>query len=187
MKITEENFSNFKEETFRLARHILDNNGGINPVFLFLVDGHPEAIEVKKQAVLVMDVPSEAMENSQTKESFIKKAMPQIALKLKEDNLKPLAFCFISEAWIREMKSDQKESFINWQDLPKKEVLIFSYETFDKMEIQTFNLERNGTIVVGDNKLVDNVILEENKNVSTTKESEGMEGIFSGILNKYFV
>ena len=172
----EEKIQQFKKDNSTSMIKNLAVYGGLAPICTILVQ------EDENFMVVVAPIPEEAMANERNKKRFLS-IMPLFFEGLENKNQKVICFSYSSEAWLRQAPKDS--NLDNWQDLPKVEVLISSYETADESSIEINNIIRDGKIADENGKLIDCIRLEKNKDVEDEESLKNIGGRFSTIYKDY--
>jgi len=187
---------NFKKEHFNNITRALTLSGDIDPMITLLVKNTiiDETKDFKEYSVCLIPLPKEAFDNTESKD-LLAKIIPQIFKKIEDDNMEPVCYSFSSEAWMREMKNkknlkkeqfENTEEYNNWKNLPKKEVLITTFETKDTNETLIDFIIRNGKMSDEKGNLIDCISLERYDEISNSiSNSENIGGRLSNIFQDY--
>lgn len=175
--MTQENFDTLKEEYIDHIKEFMIKTGGLFPHFSLFAD-HLEDNDSKPPALIHIPIPEEYMKNSDTKEELVDNVLPEIIAKVKEE-FSPVAIAWASEAWMR--KGDKDTDIENWQDLPKKEVIIITIESHNKNFVILYNIERKGVQVDKDGDLIDIIELT----LEEEDQPQKVAGIFTGLIKKF--
>jgi hypothetical protein len=177
MKNDSEFIDAFKLDVIHNVTKTLARSGGLNPEINVLAKH-----TVKKEfTVIIVPVPEGVLNSANSKDLFAK-MIPTLFDDIYERGLEPLCYSWSSEAWLR--KGNKNEGIPdNWQDLPKIEVLMTTFETKDSSIMDIYNIKREGKIANEDGNLIDCISLE--KNLDFEKPDGEIEGRFGNVFKTY--
>lgn len=178
--MTDQEFDNLKELYIDNIKKFLTESGGMFPhISLFAED--KEDI-TQKNAIIHVPIPDDLMKSDGGKDYFIEKAVPDIAKKVNEKFIVK-GVCWASEAWMRHADKDYDFNKNNYKDLPKKEVLIVTFESATKNEVSIYEMIREGLKVTEEGDMVDNIDLKELTDIKQENGTDG--GRFTGLYKKF--
>lgn len=168
----------FKSRNTEAMQYLLSKNGGLSPTISVLVKEKDDKINI-----VVVPVPNELLQNLQGKD-LLAQSLPKLFELLVKENKQPICFSFSSEAWLRKTPEGTKEIPDNWQDLPKIECLISTYESADESDMRVYEIIREGKMANDEGDLIDAIVLRpylDEKDEPMTN----MKGRFSGIFQEF--
>lgn len=168
----------FKKDTLDNMAKSLARNGGLDPVIIVLA----KHIVDKEFTVLIVPIPNDALKNNEAKQIFAQ-VIPTLFDKMYDDDLEPICYSWSSEAWLRKVDKD-KGIPDNWNDVPKTEALITSFETKDSCTMEIHTIIREGKIANEDGDLIDCISLEKDPELNSGGDQE-MEGRFGNVFKNY--
>lgn len=176
-----ENYSEFidvfKSDVIHKMTMFLAKNGGLEPVITILAINIIE----KELTVLEIPVPKGALENEDTKEVFAT-IIPTLFDEMFKRDLEPLCYSWSSEGWLR--KCNKNEDIPEkWQELPKIEVLMTTFETKDSSLLEIHVIKREGEIADENGELIDCISLEKDPELNMANST--VEGRFGSIFKNY--
>jgi hypothetical protein len=181
MRITDEEYQEIKNTYIEDLKTLLISEGGIYPHITIFAD-HKEVSDDKKTAIVHIPIPGEYMVDDETKDEFVTDIMPSIFKSVKE-RFKPYGIGWASEASIRATDKEFDYTKEDYKKLPiKKEVLIITIETENKLDVFFYEIKRKGTQVNSDGKYTHRIELTFLENMSKLSNSVG--GRFSGLYKK---
>jgi hypothetical protein len=167
----------FKLDVIRNMTISLARNGGLDPIINILAKNTAD----KELNVIMVPIPSDALENDDAKEVFAK-IIPKLFDELYERGFEPLCYSWSSEAWLRKANKDEGVPD-DWKSLPKVEVLMTTFETKDYSIMEIHVIKREGKIADEDGNLIDCISLEKDPELNM---SEGqVEGRFGNVFKTY--
>jgi hypothetical protein len=181
--MTEEQYKQVKTDFVTHVTDFITEMGGLDPhitVFADILD--PSDEDEKKPALIHIELSDEIMESDETKSIFVDEMLPKISKKLNEE-FKPYAVGWASEAWVRMPGADFDVNKDDYKKLPiKKEVVILTIDTEDKEEIIVYELLREGQQVNQHGDLIPIIKLKE---LPELNQPSSIGGKFSGLFKKF--
>jgi hypothetical protein len=175
--MTEDLFGKMKQDYIDHMKEFMGEYGQFGPMITVFAD-NPQ--EEEKPAIIHIPIPPQFMKNNETKDEFVNEMVPEMFAEIKE-RFKPYAVAWAAEAWIRNLGKD-KNFEGDYKELPKKEVMLISFQQKDANTGVVYNIKRNGKQVTPSGDIVDQIELEEDTELG---DLEGMEGRFSNLFSKF--
>lgn len=177
MKSDSEFIDAFKSDVIHNMTMSIARNGGLDPMINILAKNTEE----KEFTVLIVPIPGDALKNLGNKEAFAK-IIPKLFDEMYERGLEPLCYSWSSEAWLR--KGNKEEGIPdNWQDLPKIEVLMTTFETKDSSIMDIHVIKREGKMADENGDLIDCISLEKDPELNMAGGE--IEGRFGNVFKTY--
>ena len=180
--MTEENYQEIREIFIGQAKSFIENAGQML-AHITVYANHKDvenSDDSGKPSIIHIPIPPSFLESEESKDEFIDEVMPGVAKEIRK-KFDTQAVGWASEAWLRTAHKDDP-GLDNWKDMPiKKEVLILILEAENKTECIVYEMKRNGQKVNSDGDLVDDIQLEELKDM--TGSGGQMAGRFFGLYN----
>lgn len=176
--MTNEQYQEMKDSYIEYIKEFMQEYGQFGPMITVFADSH---LDNEKPAIIHIPIPPDFMKNDESKEEFVSEVVPDIFSNIKE-NFTPFAVAWAAEAWVR--KAEKEEDISNSNNISsRKEVMFVTIQTKDDTTCTVFNIKRNGKQVTSTGDLVDNVELEEDKDLLNGAES--VAGRFSNLFSKF--
>lgn len=178
--MTSPDYEEIREIFIEQAKHFIENAGQM--IAHITVYANHKNIENNddsgKPSIIHIPIPPDSLKSEESKDEFIHDIMPGVAKEIRK-KFDTQAVGWASEAWLRTAHKDDPD-LDNWKDMPiKKEVLILILEAEGKSECIVYEMKRNGQKVNSDGDLIDDIQLEELKEM--TGAGGEMAGRFFGL------
>lgn len=177
MKNDSEFIDAFKSDVIHNMTMSLARNGGLDPMINILAKNIVE----KELNVIIVPVPRGALENNDTKEVFAE-IIPTLFDEMYKRGFEPLCYSWSSEAWLRKGDKD-KGVPEDWQELPKIEVLMTTFETKDSSIMDIHTIKREGKMADENGELIDCISLEKDPELNMADGK--VEGRFGSVFKTY--
>lgn len=133
----------FKKDVLRFAKETMERDGNLHAIMFIL------SVNKGKTEQAVIPV-GEFMQNDNTKD-VLAELVPATIARMREVGIIPLAFMFISEAWVRKAHKDEYDKTKDYKTLPVTgECILATFESETSSQMWMNNVERkeDGTVVV---------------------------------------
>jgi hypothetical protein len=149
------NIESFKKMYLEQIKLQAETEGGISPIVTVLAYAYRD----KKYYAFQVPIPDYLM-TTQGKEILYDEIIPGLFKLVTERFNRILCFTWCSETWIREAR-DTEIIPENYENLPKREGLVVSFETEDYCETRSLYLDRIGQVVNKEGNLVNSIKLTD--------------------------
>lgn len=165
----------FKKEQLAGVKRMMIDNGGVMPIISMLV------LDSSKNETGIVIAPYVGDDFSEeAKDYMATKVIPDIFEEMKDQKLKPVCFSFSSEAWMRSCEKDEIPK--DWKSLPRTEIVMLTFETATRSEMECFEIKRIGKVINSNGKMIDNIDLIP---IDQSKNLQSASGRFTNIFKKY--
>lgn len=181
--MTEEKYNEIRKDFVSHVTDFITEMGGLNPhITVFAELLNPSEEDKNKPAIIHIELPEEIIQSDKKKTIFIEEMIPKISKKLNQE-FKPYAVGWASEAWLRIPGDDFDADKDDYKKLPiKKEVVILTIDNGDKEEAIIYELLREGTQV---NQFGDLTPIVKLKEIPHMQQPTSIGGTFSGLFKKF--
>jgi hypothetical protein len=178
--MTDQEFNDLKDGYIQFVNKLMQEAGGVDPSITILGTHKNDS----NNAIIHVPIPSKYMKTDDMKSEFVDEIIPGIAKKVAEEfNVSVVAWA--SEAWLRVVEKKDEADLKDWKSLPiKKEVLIVTFESEDRLNTTIFEIARKGKQVNSEGELVDEIELLDLPEYNN-EASVASEGRFTGLYKKF--
>lgn len=177
--------AHYEKAVIEQATTTLRKYGSVPPIFSF-------AIQTQNGGLGIAPIGfSTDRFGEEEKNAFFGLAIPQAFAKFRADNITPLCFSSVYEAWLRiadnrdENSSKPEISQAELASLPKKEVLMVNFQTLTTTTAEIYEMLRpDGQAVNVDGELVEQVTLELLRSL-TEEHPKEVSGRFMNVFRHY--